>query len=381
MIAELSQCVATIFSLWLAAEPDQPPPAAEASPQISTRASSVQPSSPPEPGSAVSAPQQLGGEDSVDAVSAAAGEAQQAAGGADAAGSAVVSAVVEPTTHAVEALVMRQPPARTAFVSREDLELALRAATDLQPAAADLESNVHQANSLAEVSDIGAATEEDGPPARVMDRLRQDLDAVIGTTAAAAEGGISYGQEAAAASGELHMDGGRGVEELLDGVAPNAGDNGSESEGVMDGLMPPEALPKAARSAMHDGVGNAAAATAGDPAPDSGDDPSDALLDGMAAVDEGTASKGFDMFGENGGSGIHELNEGFTDATFADWDASADDAMQFGAPVLPPEVALPLCFSCTWVLLCLSSPHLRSSMLMHAVHAARWTIISVSLAC
>jgi len=351
VIAELSQCIATIFSLWLAAEPDQPAPAADASPQISTRASSVQPSSPPGPGSAVAAPQQHGGEDSVDAVSAAADEAEHGAEGADAAGGAVVSAVMEPIK-AVEALAMRRPPARTAFISKEDLQLALRVATDAQPAAPDREPSVHERNSLAEASSREAPTDEDAAPAKGAGRSEQHSDAIIGATAAAAEGGISHGAGAArnavVASGvpELHEDGSCGVAGRVGVADPHDGEDGSESEGVMDALMAPGTSSKAGSGTAYDGVGDAAAATAGNPAPDSGDDYSGAALDGMAVVDEGTAGKGFDVYGENGGSGIHELSDGFADGAFADWDVSADGAMQFGAPFLPSDVALLLSFGC-----------------------------------
>ncbi len=387
MIAELSQCVATIFSLWLAAEPDvQPPVAAEASPQVSTRASSVQPSSPPEPGKAVAAPQQLGGEESAAAVSKAADQALQATEGADAPGSAVVPDAVVETIQAVEALVMRQPPGRTAFISKEDLQLALKEATAVQPAAADPEPGVPEANSLAEASDRGAATDEHAAPAKVLHRSEQDSDGIIGGTAAAAEGGISHGPSAAknapdtSDAPELHMDAGRGEVEQGGGAAPDDRDSGSESEGVMDGLVGPGKSPKPASGAVYDGVRDAAAAaTAGNAAPDSGDDYSAAVLDGIAVGDEGAASKGFDAFGENGGSGIHELNDGFADGAFADWDASADDAMQFGAPDLPAEVALLLsCSCCIWLQLPLFMIKFRSCML---THAARWTIVSDSACC
>ena len=219
---------------------------------------------------------------------------------------------------------MRQHPGKKAFVSKEDLALALREATDLQPAAVDSDAAVHEASSRGEALDGDAPTEYDAAQAKVTERPQQDFSAITGGTAAAAEGGISHGA-------------GGTIDKV---AAANGLDNGSESEGVMEGLMVPDQSPQSASGLGYMGAGDAAAEAAGTLAAESGTNHSNAVLDGMVRVDEGAAGRDFELLGEDGG-GIPELNDGFTGDAFTDWNASADDAMQFGAPLLPAHDALP----------------------------------------
>ena len=333
VIAELSRCVTTIYSLWLAAEPEQPATAAEASPRISTRASSVQPMSPPEPGSALNAAPQHGSDKSTDGVSNAVDEALPSAEGSVGMGCPTVAAVAE-SVPAAEALVAHQPPGKPIFVSKEYLELALKEATDGAPPAADSHAMLNEASVHGEGPGREAPANGDATGAKVTEEAERDYDAVVGGKTAAAEGGISDGAcatgtgPATATLAELHVAGSGGAVGPMEGIAPTGVDNGSDSEGIMDGITAPDDSPRPASGAVYDGASNA---TAAKPAPASGDQYSEAVLDGMAATDEGSAGKGFDVFGENSGVGIQELNDSFTDGTFADWDAAADDALQFGA--------------------------------------------------
>ena len=118
-----------------------------------------------------------------------------------------------------------------------------------------------------------------------------------------------YGQEAAAASGELHMDGGRGVEELLDGVAPNGlGTTAARVRVSWTASCPQKHSPKAASSArMHDGRGQCSRGKQQETlaARQWRRPTATLLLDGMASGGRGYSQQGtLSMFGENGGSGI-----------------------------------------------------------------------------
>ena len=319
-MAELSECVATIFSLWLAAQPVQPATTVDSNALVDAQVTERDPAGRDSERVLAAAQQQHGSNDLNGAVNEAARKSAHSEGVA--AGSAKLAIVMEGVRESAAAQHDDTAPPREPDQLGE--------ATDAQPVAAGTQGILHKAISHGQAPEEAALAYEGAAEVDNRDHPDPEFAAVTGKTAAAAEGGIRGGVDHSAAdaaptaAADLQTDESSGGEASAEGEALIELDDLSNGQRIVTGIVDNAVSPSGAAI-------KAETATAVARSPDSGDDYGEAALDGMAALDEDAADDGFDVFGNAGGSSGSAFNADYAGDALANWDASADDAMQFGA--------------------------------------------------
>ena len=285
--------------------------------------------------------QQRNASNSADAVSEAVSETPLLEDGADAAGSAAASAmmeagrVTEPTATDQECL-LDQPSGSERYA-----EPGHREATDEQPAATGDRNVAHAAVHHAQTA-VHSTPREDGALQRkIMETVDAEASAQadVDETAAAAVGGIrdasggSLDASVALEAAEMQTEENHEQAASAGDVALDRLGADGDSEGILDGTGGTEHSPGSNHGAVQlvEGLFDSAVATAEARSPNGGDGYGEAVLDGMVALNDDAAGNGYDVFGDIGGNGGGGHDADFGDGDLADWEASADDAVQFGA--------------------------------------------------